>query len=179
MFNKTTEKQVAWKNPTVSTAPFKIAKVNFKCPRLVLQCTHRHSFRQIIMKFGEKEDKGLEVESTWERRSNTCCIYTHPCRATVTGYKGIMMRWNGKEKWEKTYRGSESSGCRKYLLQTSGLLWLSAAPGLARKLRLVALEIGTDGRALLGWATARAEQRRNKDILIMFICIVTLPPVIT
>lgn len=49
-----------------------------------------------------------------------------------------------------TYRGSESSGCRKYLLQTSGLLWLSAAHGLARKLRLVALEIGTDGRALLG-----------------------------
>lgn len=50
----------------------------------------------------------------------------------------------------KTYRGSESSGCRKYLLQTSGLLWFSAAQGLARKLRLVALEIGTDGRALLG-----------------------------
>jgi len=53
-------------------------------------------------------------------------------------------------KREKTYRASESSGCRKYLLQTSGLLWLSAEPGLSRKLRLVALEIGTDGRALLG-----------------------------
>ena len=53
-------------------------------------------------------------------------------------------------KREKTYRGSDSSGCRKYLLQTSGLLWLSATPGLARKLRLVAFEIGTDGRALLG-----------------------------
>lgn len=56
----------------------------------------------------------------------------------------------GEGNVEKTYRGSEPSGCRKYLLQTSGLLWLSATPGLVRKLRLVALEMGTDGRALLG-----------------------------
>lgn len=176
MFNKTTEKQVAWKNPTVSTAPFKIAKITFQRPRLR---SNGHRFWQIIMKFGEKEYKGARGGEYMRTKVKHCWIYTHPCRATVTGYKAIMMRWNGKEKWEKTYRGSESSGCRKYLLQTSGLLWLSAAPGLARKLRLVALEIGTDGRALLGWATARAEQRRNKDFLIMFICLVTLPSVIT
>lgn len=66
------------------------------------------------------------------------------------------MRRVEKEEGE-TYRGSESSaGCRKYLLETSGLLWAetdreaSVMPGVTWKLRLVALEMGTEGRALFG-----------------------------
>lgn len=63
----------------------------------------------------------------------------------------------------KTYKGSDSSVCRKYLLHTSGLFgtgWAeSAIPGETRKLRLVALEMGTEGRELFDWVTALAVKR--------------------
>lgn len=62
----------------------------------------------------------------------------------------------------KTYDGSDSSVCRKYLLHTSGLFgtgWAESVPGESRKLRLVALEMGTEGRELFDCVTALAVKR--------------------
>lgn len=63
----------------------------------------------------------------------------------------------------KTYEGSDSSVCRKYLLHTSGLFGTggaeSAVPGETKKLRLVALEMGTEGRELFDWVTALAVKK--------------------
>ena len=71
----------------------------------------------------------------------------------------------GEEKWTGTHRCSGSSGCRRCLwppsagraaggCKSAGL----AAAGLPRKLRLVALEMGTGGRLLLWCDTVLAAQ---------------------